>query len=174
MTIRGKSWRASIKSKLGAAVLTDASCEQTASQVTAAAALVAGKILHSLGEPFSIQGNRICSGTSIGISVYGLGSSDAETMLSQADIALYRAKLEARGTYRFFNDAMETQIRARVTVGNELREAIEAEQLFLLYQPQVNVATGDIVGLEALVRWNHPRVASLNRVILFRKLRGTG
>ena len=139
-----------------AAVLTDASWEQTASQVTAAAALVAGKILHSLGEPFSIQGNRICSGTSIGISVYGLGSSDAETMLSQADIALYRAKLEARGTYRFFNDAMETQIRARVTVGNELREAIAAEQLFLLYQPQVNVATGDIVGLEALVRWNHP------------------
>jgi diguanylate cyclase (GGDEF)-like protein/PAS domain S-box-containing protein len=131
-------------------------CDQTAGQAAAAAALVADKILCSLREPFSIQGNHIRSGTSIGISVCGPGSLDAETMLSQADMALYRAKSEARGTYRFFNEAMDTEIRARVTVGNELREAVTSEQLFILYQPQVNVETGSIVGLEALVRWHHP------------------
>ena len=77
-------------------------------------------------------------------------------MLSQADIALHRAKSEARGTYRFFSDTMDTEIRARVTVGNELRYAIANEQLFLMYQPQVDVGTRRIVGLEALVRWRHP------------------
>jgi diguanylate cyclase (GGDEF)-like protein/PAS domain S-box-containing protein len=138
-------------------VVANAGCDQTAGQVAAgAAAVVADKILCSLGEPFSIQGNHIRSGTSIGISVYGPGSPDAETMLSQADMALYRAKSEARGTYRFFNEDMDTEIRARVTVGNELREAIASEQLFLMYQPQVNIDTGTIVGLEALVRWQHP------------------
>ena len=140
-----------------AAVVPDASRQGIAIQEAAATAgMVADKILQALGEPFSIQGNDIRSGTSIGIAVHGLGSPDAETLLSQADMALYRAKSEARGTYRFFNDAMDTEIRSRVAVGNELREAIASDQLFLMYQPQVNIATRSIVGLEALVRWRHP------------------
>ncbi len=125
-------------------------------QTAAAAGAVADKVLHTVGEPFSVQGNDIRTGASIGIAVYGGDSSDAETTLSHADVALHRAKSDGRGGYRFFDPAMEVEVRARVALGIELREAIAAGQLFLMYQPQVELATGRIVGLEALVRWNHP------------------
>ena len=105
-------------------------------------AAVADKIVKALSEPFTIQGNEIRCGMSVGIAVYGLDSTDAETLLSHADVALYRAKSERRGTYRFFTDAMDTEVRARVTMGTELREAIDSKQLFLVYQPQVDVDTG--------------------------------
>jgi predicted signal transduction protein with EAL and GGDEF domain len=77
-------------------------------------------------------------------------------VLSHADVALYRAKSEGRGTYRFFTAAMDTEVRARVRMSAELRQAISSDQLFLMYQPQVEIDTGCIVGLEALVRWHHP------------------
>jgi diguanylate cyclase (GGDEF)-like protein/PAS domain S-box-containing protein len=122
------------------------------------AAVVANKLLSVLREPFVIEGNVIRSGTSVGIAVYGSDSADAETLLSHADVALYRAKGEGRGTYRFFTNSMDTEVRARVTLGTELREAIAAGQFFLMYQPQVDSDTGRIVGLEALLRWRHPRL----------------
>ena len=78
-------------------------------------------------------------------------------MLSHADVALYRAKSEGRGTYRFFTDAMDLEVQARVTMVAELAEGIATGQLFLVYQPQVDVDTGRIVGIEALVRWRHPK-----------------
>ena len=77
-------------------------------------------------------------------------------MLSRADVALYRAKSDGRGTYRFFTGPMDDEVRARVTAGRELREAIASNQFFLMYQPQVEIDSGRIVGLEALVRWHHP------------------
>ena len=117
---------------------------------------LAERILKTLREPFLIRGNDIRIGASIGIAIYGLDATDAETLLSHADVALYRAKAEGRGTYRFFTDAMDTDVRARVKVNAELRDAITSGQLFLMYQPQVNVDTGHIIGVEALVRWQHP------------------
>ena len=120
------------------------------------AAILADKIMLAIGHPFLINGNTIRSGASVGVAVYGSDSLDAESLLSHADIALYRAKSEGRGTYRFFTDAMDAEVRTRVTMGSELREAIATQQLFLLYQPQVEIETGRIVGLEALVRWRHP------------------
>jgi len=113
-------------------------------------------LIKSMSEPFSIQGNDIRSGASIGISVFGPEEPDAETLLSHADVALYRAKSEGRGSFRFFTDAMDEEVRTRVTLSTELREAIAAGQLFLLYQPQVDIGTGEIVGVEALARWRHP------------------
>jgi EAL domain-containing protein (putative c-di-GMP-specific phosphodiesterase class I) len=92
----------------------------------------------------------------VGITLYGPEASDAETLLSNADIALYRAKSEGRGTYRFFTDAMDDEVRRRVALESELRAAIETGQLFLLYQPQIDIETGRITGLEAVIRWNHP------------------
>jgi EAL domain-containing protein (putative c-di-GMP-specific phosphodiesterase class I) len=77
--------------------------------------------------------------------------------LSNADIALYRAKSEGRGTYRFFTDAMDDEVRRRVALETELRVAIETGQLFLLYQPQIDIETGRITGLEAVIHWNHPK-----------------
>jgi len=92
----------------------------------------------------------------MGIDLYGPDAPDAETLLSHADMALYQAKAEGRGTYRFFTKAMDRDVRMRVTLGAELRDAIDGGQLFLLYQPQVAVDGGRITGLEALVRWRHP------------------
>jgi diguanylate cyclase (GGDEF)-like protein/PAS domain S-box-containing protein len=129
-------------------------CETIAIQGLAAG--VADRILEAFQRPFSIGGNEIRSGTSIGIAVYGLDSPDVDTLLSHADVALYRAKAEARGTYRFFTADMDAEVRARITMDTELREAIATNQFFLMYQPQVEIDTGRIVGLEALVRWRHP------------------
>jgi len=121
------------------------------------AAVVADKVLKAVAAPFSIQGIDMRSGASIGIAIHGPDAPDAETLLSHADVALYRAKAEGRGTFRFFTDAMDTEVRARVMLGTELREAISSEQLFLMYQPQADLETGRIIGLEALVRWQHPK-----------------
>jgi diguanylate cyclase (GGDEF)-like protein/PAS domain S-box-containing protein len=120
------------------------------------AAVLAEAVIAALAKPFLIQGNDIRSGASIGISVFGPDEPDAETMLSHADVALYRAKAEGRGGYRFFTDEMDVEVRTRVSLGAELREAIATDQLFLLYQPQVEIETGRITGVEALARWRHP------------------
>jgi diguanylate cyclase (GGDEF)-like protein/PAS domain S-box-containing protein len=120
-------------------------------------AILADKLLKALAEPFALLGNDIHTGASIGIDLYGPEASDAETLLSHADVALYRAKAEGRGSYRFFTDSMDAEVRTRVTLGTELREAIDSDQLVLLYQPQVSTENGRINGLEALVRWHHPR-----------------
>jgi EAL domain-containing protein (putative c-di-GMP-specific phosphodiesterase class I) len=80
---------------------------------------------------------------------------DAETLLSHADVALYHAKSEGRDGYRFFTTAMDEEVRTRVALTAELREAIANDQLFLEYQPQIEVATGVVTGVEALVRWRH-------------------
>jgi diguanylate cyclase (GGDEF)-like protein/PAS domain S-box-containing protein len=121
-----------------------------------AAGSLADSIIQTLGVPFSIQGHEIRSSATIGIGVYGADAPDAETILSQADLALYRAKSEGRGTYRFFTDAMDAEIRARLSLTRELSQALDADQLFLEYQPQLNIDTGQIVGLECLLRWQHP------------------
>jgi len=120
------------------------------------AVVLADKVLKTLSEPFLIQGHEIRTGASVGIAIYGPEPSDSETLLSHADVALFRAKADGRGTYRFFTEAMDIEVRTRVEVTDELRKAITSGQLFLAYQPQVDVDTGQIIGVEALVRWRHP------------------
>jgi diguanylate cyclase (GGDEF)-like protein/PAS domain S-box-containing protein len=120
------------------------------------AAVLSQKLLQVLDEPCLIQGNEIRAGTSIGIATYGADSPDAESLITHADVALYRAKAEGRGTFRFFTDAMDREVKARVSLAAELRTAISGHELELHYQPEVELETGDIVGVEALVRWNHP------------------
>jgi diguanylate cyclase (GGDEF)-like protein/PAS domain S-box-containing protein len=120
------------------------------------AGVLAAELMRVLATPFSIGGNEIRSGASIGISVYGPDAADAETLLTRADVALYRAKAEGRGTYRFFTDAMDAEVHTRVSLGTDLRAAIGTDQLFLQYQLQVEAATGRITGVEALARWHHP------------------
>ena len=120
------------------------------------AGVLGEKILAALSKPVTIEGNEIRSGTSVGISVYGAESPEAEMLLAHADVALYRAKSEGRGTYRFFTDSMDADVRRRVKLDADLRTAIDSEQFFLVYQPQVEAASGCIVGVEALVRWRHP------------------
>ncbi|MBV8683447.1 MAG: EAL domain-containing protein [Caulobacteraceae bacterium] len=121
------------------------------------AAVMADSFIREVSEPYFIDGHQIYTSVSIGIELFGRAASDKRTLLSRADMALYQAKSAGAATYRFFTEAMDSEVRTRVTLAAELREAIEAGQLMLLYQPEVEIATGRVVGAEALVRWRHPR-----------------
>jgi diguanylate cyclase (GGDEF)-like protein/PAS domain S-box-containing protein len=120
------------------------------------AGALAEKLVRALDRPFEVDGRLIQTGTCIGIAVYGPESPDAEALLSHADVALYRAKADGVGTFRFYTDVMDADVRARVALEVELAAAVKNEQFVLLYQPQIDLQSGVIVGLEALVRWNHP------------------
>ncbi len=117
---------------------------------------VADKLVTVIGSPFSLQGNTVVTGVSIGVAIYEPGDTDPEVLLSHADVALYRAKCDGRGAYRFFTAEMDRDVRSRVLMSSELRAAIAGDQLFLCFQPQFEIETGRIIGLEALIRWRHP------------------
>ena len=95
-------------------------------------------------------------GVSIGIAIHSPGSADADTLLKNADLALYRAKVDGRGLYRFFESEMDALIQARRRLEIDLRQAIECDQFEVYYQPLVTTETRVISGFEALVRWRHP------------------
>src|SRR5579872_2481677 len=120
------------------------------------ASVLARKLLDVLSRTYSIDGNLIRISVSIGISVCGRDALNTESLLSFAEVALYRAKGEGRNKFRFFTESMDAEVRARFTLAAELREAVDQDQLFLVYQPQVDATTGQIIGLESLVRWRHP------------------
>jgi diguanylate cyclase (GGDEF)-like protein/PAS domain S-box-containing protein len=118
---------------------------------------LAGKLLEALAAPFVIDGHGIGIGVSIGVSPFAAGIESCEAMLSQADIALYRAKEEGRNQFRFHSVELDQKVSERTNLAIELRQAIKDNQLELQYQPQVELASGAILGMEALVRWNHPK-----------------
>jgi diguanylate cyclase (GGDEF)-like protein len=127
-----------------------------ADNIAAEAEKLATRIIAALREPYDISGNHIRSGASIGIAICKSKNDDAERMMSYADIALYQAKKDERGSCKLFTEVMDTEIRERVSVVADLREAVVTEQLVLEYQPQVNLKSDRITGVEALVRWQHP------------------
>lgn len=96
------------------------------------------------------------TGLSIGIAIFPDDATDRDILLSYADTALYRAKAEGRGTYRFFEQKMGAEVRERRLVEHDLRHAIPRNQMRLVFQPQTDVGTGEVVGFEALLRWQHP------------------
>ena len=118
--------------------------------------LLAQRVLHTLSEPFELEGKPIYISASVGIAIYPGDGQDAETLLSHADAALNQAKTEGRQCIRFFSPALSSHAKNRLTLEAELRRAIENDELCLYYQPQVNLHTGALFGLEALVRWQHP------------------
>ena len=120
------------------------------------AAALADKLIRSMSEPFRVGTHEIRTTTSIGVVLHGPEAPTSEAMLSNADIALYRAKAEGRGGYKFFTRQMDEETRRRVTLGTEIRRALDRDEMFLLYQPQVDARTRRIIGVEALIRWNHP------------------
>jgi diguanylate cyclase (GGDEF)-like protein/PAS domain S-box-containing protein len=120
------------------------------------AGVLAAKIQSALALPFTINGNDINISASIGISPYFPSSSGADAMLVQADLALYRSKDEGRNQYHFHSDDLDQEVLDRVTLAAEIKNAIDKEEFELQYQPQVELSSQNIVGMEALVRWNHP------------------
>jgi diguanylate cyclase (GGDEF)-like protein/PAS domain S-box-containing protein len=122
------------------------------------AGALAAKIQESLAQPYLLADCQVTIVTaSIGICPFGPGSVGPDAMLAQADLALYRSKNAGRNQYHFHTDDLDQEVRERVTVAEELRSAIDKGELELFYQPQVEIVSGNIVGMEALLRWNHPR-----------------
>ena len=121
------------------------------------AGVLAAKIQRELALPHLLDGNELRISASIGICPYVSGSSAGpDAMVVQADLALYRSKDEGRNQYRFHSEDLDREVLDRVTLGDELRKGIDRDELELYYQPQVELSTGKVVGMEALVRWNHP------------------
>ena len=122
----------------------------------AAAGELAARIQAELCRPYVLGDNEAHISVSIGICPFGAGIVDADAMLAQADLALYRSKEEGRNQYHFHSQDLDQEVLERVTLGGELLRAIDAHELEVQYQPQVELASGKIIGMEALVRWNHP------------------
>lgn len=118
--------------------------------------LVANRILKALSEPFYILGNEIFITTSIGISLFPEDSSNKNELIKNVDLAMYEAKKEKKGTYKFFKAQMNQENMKFLTIQKDLRKAILNHEIFLNYQPKIDLKTMKIVSVEALVRWNHP------------------
>lgn len=117
---------------------------------------VALKILDTLNEPFKIDGYELFISTSIGISIYPFDGKDFESLVKNADIAMYRAKNLGKNSYQIYSPNINMLTLGKLNLGNSLRRAIEREEFEIYYQPKVDIRTGEIIGMEALLRWNHP------------------
>jgi predicted signal transduction protein with EAL and GGDEF domain len=121
------------------------------------AAAVAQKLLQELGKPYRVGDHDVSSGVSIGIACVPQDGDDAAALLRLADHAMYRAKELGRNTYQFFSGMLNDDAAEAVELAGELRAGIERGELFLVYQPRIDIATRRAVGVEALLRWRHPR-----------------
>jgi diguanylate cyclase (GGDEF)-like protein len=122
----------------------------------ATASELAGKIIAELAEPFEVQGHQLIVGTSIGIAMAPADGSEPDQLLRNADMALYRAKSDGRGTYHFFQPEMDAQMQERRKLELDLRKALQGDEFELNYQPLIDLARGEVCGFEALLRWKHP------------------
>ncbi len=119
---------------------------------------VAARILEKLPEPIIVEGHTISPSGSIGIAVYPMDGEDDETLLKNADIAMYHAKQQRQNSYHFFSSAMNATLLRKLTLESRLREALPRDELHIHYQPRVEFATDKVIGMEALLRWNHPEL----------------
>lgn len=119
--------------------------------------IVAEKVQEVLARPFQLGDQEMYISASLGLTLYPTDGEDAETLLRNADIAMYRAKEESRNTFRFYVSEMDARVRARIELEHDLRLGIKRGELILHYQPRVSLTSGAVLGFEALVRWDHPR-----------------
>ena len=133
------------------------------------AADLAARLTVSMARPFDLDGRPVEIGVTIGIAVYPSDGGSQETLMHAADTALYRAKEEQRGTFRFFEPSMDEHLQERRQLEQDLRHAVSRNELVLHYQPLVSCSDGGIDGYEALLRWRHPRrglIAPMNFIPL--------
>ncbi len=120
------------------------------------AATLSKRIRDSVIRPYQVEGHQIVTDISIGISVAPMDAVESDELLRNADMALYDAKADGRGTFRFFEPEMNTRMKVRRELEMDLRKALASEQFQLYYQPLVVLETNEVNGFEALLRWNHP------------------
>ena len=120
------------------------------------ATALARRIIEAITEPYDIEGHQVTIGTSVGIAIGPANGSTTEQLMQNADLALYRAKRDGRGTFRLFEEQMDAEMQRRCVMERELRQALVEGQFELHYQPQVNLAHNQVCGFEALLRWRHP------------------
>lgn len=122
----------------------------------AGSSALAERLIEAIAKPFDLDGSEVFVGTSIGISILGDSDErDGQVMLRHADLAMYRAKSDGRGTFRFFQEEMNHALIARKERENALRKSLADDDFELVYQPQIDLTTNTITGVEALLRWNH-------------------
>ncbi|RDH81304.1 MAG: hypothetical protein DIZ80_14480 [endosymbiont of Galathealinum brachiosum] len=126
------------------------------------ASSVARKIMNKMSDPIQLLKKEILITPSIGITLAPVDSLNADILLKNADMAMYKAKSSGRNNYQFFTEEMNTQIVDHLTIENDLRHALDTDQLYIKYQPKCDIKTKDLVGVEALIRWNHPEKGELS------------
>jgi len=122
------------------------------------AAVAAERLMNAMTAEFIVQGQPLSLGCSLGISIFPEHGADGEALIKNADAAMYFAKENGRNNFRYFTEDMNAQAVERLALENSLRLALDKKELFLVYQPQMDLDTGKIVGLEALLRWQHPEL----------------
>ena len=117
---------------------------------------VGQRLIEALSRPFIVEGKEIHTGTSIGVTIYPDDPGDQGQLLRNADLALYKAKEDGRGNCWLFDEQLHLEMQARSSLERDLREALAGNQFHMVYQPQFDIRTGEIVGAESLIRWRHP------------------
>ena len=123
---------------------------------------IAEKIINVLKQPFSVDGHELYVSTSIGISLYPQDGINMDTLIKNADIAMYHVKGQGKNGYQFYSNDMNKPYFKNLSMETGIHKALEQEQFSLVYQPQINLKTGDIVGVEALLRWEHPEHGNIS------------
>jgi diguanylate cyclase (GGDEF)-like protein len=121
------------------------------------AGTVARQLIKALSRPFEVDGHTIYVGASVGIAIYPQDGTDGADLLKKADSAMYRAKDRGRNRFAYYEESMNVEAQRRATLDRELREAFDRNELLLHYQPQIDMRTGLVCSVEALVRWQHPQ-----------------
>ena len=120
------------------------------------AARVAQRIISILSKPFTLDGHEVFVGASIGIAFYPADGRDVNTLIKNADSAMYHAKERGRNNFQFYKNSMNATAMDRLSLENSLRRALENDEFTLLFQPKIDISTRRVIGTEALIRWNHP------------------
>ena len=126
---------------------------------------LARRINQTLNEMYELAGNRVHASVSIGISIFAATLTSPDEMMTQADLALYRSKHGGRNSFSFHSRELDTEARERAAISSDLHAALDRNELELHYQPQVEIASGRITGLEALLRWNHPERGAISPAV---------
>ncbi|WP_394188536.1 putative bifunctional diguanylate cyclase/phosphodiesterase [Paenisporosarcina quisquiliarum] len=124
--------------------------------------VVAYDIVEYLREPYYIEGNEIFLTASIGISTTPDHTNDVFELIGLADTAMYYAKLDGKNTYKIFTEQLKSQLERRTFIDSELRKAVKNNELFMVYQPKINLLTNELWGMEALIRWDHPTLGLIS------------